>query len=150
MTRQPTTEDVINDRNAREYLASRGYSVAKPAEKIAHSGSMPETFYEKILSAYQQRILAGSGGRLPKTLEGIDPTGIGLTDAEVSIMLDHPSLHRRCAELRSLGLLTDRFDGYRYFREADNGVRGVISTITPLGLASLRFIRQSRTDTGEE
>src|SRR5699024_7340489 len=146
MADQPTTEDIINDRNAREYLTARGYSVAKPADRVPSGGSIPETFYERILDLYRQRLVIGSGGKMPKTLDGIDPTGIGLTDAEVSIILDHSSLHRRCAELRTLGLLTDRFDGYRYFREADNGVRGVISVITPIGMASLRFVHQTRRD----
>ena len=146
MTNQPATEDVINDRNARQYLAARGYSIAPPADKIAGGGSIPETFYEKILVAYRQRMIAGSEGNPPRSLRGVDPTGIGLTDAEVSLMLDHSSLHRRCAELRTLGLLTDRFDGYRYFREADNGVRGVISIITPIGLSSLRFIQSTRAE----
>lgn len=128
---------------AQEFLVSEGFSVMTPEEK-APASVRADSLYEKILVAYRDRLVVGSGGRPPKHPDDIDPTTCGYTDAEVSVILDHPDLHRRCAELRSCGLLTDVIAGSRHIRTADSGVRGSVSVITPPGVSSLSFLRKQR------
>lgn len=130
-------------RQAQEFLLSEGFSVMTPSEKTQAS-ARGSSLYETILMAYKDRLVVGSGGRPPKHPDDIDPESCGYTDAEVSTILGHPDLHRRCAELRSCGLLTDVIAGSRHIRTSDQGIRGVVSVITPPGVSSLSFLRKQR------
>lgn len=137
------TERQARRQQAQEFLVSEGFSVMTLDEKTP-AQARGNSLYERILLTYRDRLVVGSGGRPPKQPDDIDPSTCGYTDAEVSAILDHPDLHRRCAELRSCGLLTDVVAGTRHIRTADSGVRGSISVITPPGVSSLSFLRKQR------
>lgn len=113
-------------------LAMKGYMVVSPAERRQNRVIDPRhSIHQRILTAFYMRMSLGRQ-QAPQDL-----TVQGLTDAEVSELLAHPDLHRRTAELRACGLLTQDLNGEtatRTFR----GKRGLVSIITPAGVAALR------------
>lgn len=142
--RQLTESERSSERSAGEFLAGRGFAVLTPGEREAARDVSSASSYEKIMRVYRTRLTSGTRGRTPKNIGDIDPEVCGLTDAEVSELMDHPSLHRRCAEMRSCGLVTDIFEGKRHMRTSGRGVRGAISVITPVGISALNFLDRQR------
>lgn len=129
------------ERSAKDFLTGRGFAVSTPVETTP-AASVKISIYERIMQVYRTQLLAG--GQNVKRKSDVDPNQCGLTDAEVSHILGHPSLHRRCAEMRSCGLLTDIFDGRKAIRISADGTRGALSIITPVGIAALKELAQRR------
>ena len=116
-------------------LTQKGYLVVPPIERQAAKVSAPgQTIHQRILMTFYRRM------RMAQQQGG--ETGVqGLTDAELSHLMGYEDLHRRTAELRACGLLTQEVEGER-MRRKFRGARGLVSFITPAGVAALRVLER--------
>lgn len=113
-------------------LSAKGYLVIPPSERrLGRENRSADTIHQRILRAFHHRRILGQQ-QSPNNL-----SAQGFTDAEVSDIIGHSDLHRRTAELRTCGLITQDLDGERASRTF-KGARGTVSIITPAGIAALR------------
>lgn len=120
-------------------LGENGYLVLPPSERraaVEHRGS--EVLRDRLLMAFYRR------HQLGVVQDPENPSLHGLTDREASRLLGHEDAHRRCAELRKHGLLTNTPGGSTHIRQDDSGRGGAVSVITPAGIALARMIEASR------
>lgn len=114
---------------ATELLERRGFIVLRPTPITSTPTSADRkkrgNVHLSILKVYLTRFQNGRNMQLPVP-------SWGLTDPELSLALGHADLHRRCAELRSLGLLTDTYRGKMHRRDGST-----VSFITKPGLVLL-------------